>query len=483
MSWVGHSAIDIARAVRRGEVTAPEVVGAHLEEITGRNRETGAFRVIREQALDEARALQERDDLSRLPLAGVPVAIKDNVAVAGEVVRNGSAATSGEPASADHPVVARLRAAGAIVVGLTATPELSLVALGDSVYGTARNPWDLTRTPGGSSSGSAAAVAAGLVPLALGTDGLGSLRIPAACCGVLTLKPGPGLVPPPEDDWFGMAEIGPMATTAADLALALAVISDDMALATAWETGERRRMAWEPDSPSDAGAVSPQALRGWREGPFDLRIAVASRPLPPGFRIDPEFRAAATAAGEALRTAGHTVVERERHLPPWLGPAAVATWFRCAAQQTRGLDRRRLERRTRALARAGRVLGAIRLDGARGMDRWRAYEADRWFGDADVLVTPALAAPPPAAARWGERGLLRNVLVHLRYAPVTAPWNLAAWPAMAVPFGRHSCGLPIGVQLIAPPGGEPHLLGLAAQLEKALPHPRHAPTARRTQTA
>lgn len=472
MSWVGHSAIDIARAVRQGETTAPDVVEEHIKAITARNGDLAAFRVIRESAIAEARAVQEREDLSRLPLAGVPVAIKDNLPVAGETVRNGSAATSTAPAKADHPAVARLRAAGAVVVGLTNVPELSLVAFSDSVYGTVRNPWDLTRTPGGSSGGSAAAVAAGLVPLALGTDGLGSLRIPGACCGVLALKPGPDVVPPPTPDWYGMSEVGPLATTTADLALALAVLSDDMSLAGAWETGRRRRVAWEPDD--TAWDAYGRGLRA--DAPFEVRIAVAPRLLPPGFRVDPEFRAAVIAAGEALRNAGHTVVEHGRLLPRRMAPTVILTWFRAALDDSRGLDPRRLERRTRALARAGRALGALRMDGAAGLDRWRAYGADQWFGNADVLITPTLAAPPPSAARRGRHGLLRTMAANIGYAPMTSPWNLAAWPAMTVPFGRHSTGLPIGVQLIAPPGGEPHLLALAAQLEKANPWPRHAPS-------
>ncbi|MFD0656324.1 amidase family protein [Thermocatellispora tengchongensis] len=378
----------------------------HLDAIAARNPEIGAFRIIRtEQAVAEAQAVQEREDLTRLPLAGVPVAVKDNIPVAGEATRNGSAATSSEPAAADHPVVARLRAAGAVVVGITNVPELCLVAFGDSVYGTARNPWRRDRTPGGSSSGSAAAVAAGLVPLATGSDGLGSLRIPAACCGVLAIKPGPGLVPPPGEDWFGLTENGPLATTAADLALALAIMSDDMALATAYKTGERARVAWEPQS-GVSGAVPVPSPRAWRSEPFELRIAIAPRPLPPalGVKVDPEFVRAVAEAGETLRVAGHTVVEQEPKLPARLGFATVLTWLRCAAHDARGLDRRRLERRTRALARAGRALGAVGLHGREEFERWRAHGADQWFGDADVLITPTLAAPPPPAARWGRAG-------------------------------------------------------------------------------
>lgn len=446
MSWVGRSAVEIAEAVRRGTTTARAVIEDHLAAIAARDGEIGAFRRVRaEEARAEAEAVQDRPDRAGLPLAGVPVAIKDNIPIAGEAVRNGSAATSDAPARADHPVVARLRAAGAVVVGVTNVPECCLVACTDNVYGTTRNPRDPGRTPGGSSGGSAAAVAAGMVPIAHGSDGLGSLRVPAACCGVIALKPGPDLVPPLENTWFGMAENGPIAATVADLALALSVL-----------TGR----AYRPESDQD---------------PFELRIAVAPQPLPPGFRMDPEFRAAATEAAETLRAAGHTVVGHPRRYPVTLGLAGVASWYAVAASEARGLDPRRLERRTRALARAGRLLTALRRDGTRTREIWSAHGADLWFGDADVLITPTLAAVPPPAERTGHHGLLRTTLRNVGYAPATAAWNLARWPALSIPFGTHSTGLPIGVQLIAPPGDEPHLLALAAQLESAHPWPRHAP--------
>ncbi|GAA0438324.1 amidase [Acrocarpospora corrugata] len=433
--------MEIAEAVRTGKTTAPAVVAEHLAAIDARAATLGAFRKVRiDEAVREARAVQDRDDLARLPLAGVPIVVKDNVEVAGEATRNGSAATPAEPATADHPVVARLRQAGAVVLALSNVPELSLVAFSDSVYGTARNPWNLDRTAGGSSGGSAAAVAAGLVPLALGNDGLGSLRIPGACCGVLAIKPGLGLVPPPVHNWFEMAENGPLATTVADTALALGVMAGD--------------------------PVTPRA--------FDLRIAITPNPLPVGLSIDQEFQRAVEEAGHTLREAGHTVVPGRR-VPAIVGVSSVAVWYSCAALDVRGLAHAKLERRTRTMAAAGRAVRSLHLDGSRTRDRWRANGADQWFGNADVLVTPTLAQLPPKAARWGRRGLTRNTLLNVGYASVTAAWNLAGWPAMTVPYGRHSSGLPIGVQLIAPPGAEAQLLGLAATLESARPWSRHAP--------
>lgn len=471
MLWAGRSAIEIATAVRHGDVKATTVVEEHLHAISERDTRVGAFRAVREQAVDEARELQRRRDLPDLPLAGVPVAVKDNLEVAGEATRGGSAATSDVPAAEDHVTVARLRAAGAVVIGVTNLPELGLVAFGDSAYGVVRNPWNPARTAGGSSAGSAAAVAAGMVPIALGNDGMGSLRIPAACCGVLAIKPGADLVPPPTDDWDRLTENGPIATTAADLSLALSVLAADPSLAEAWRGGHRvepvprmLRSVWADDDE----VWEPQPPPAGPE-PFDLRVAYAPQPLPPGLPVDKEFRAAVRGAAETLRLAGHTVVEHDGTLPAWLGPATVATWLVRAAESVEGLDRWRLERRTRALARAGRVLAALKLDGARSRARWHGYGADQWLGDADVLIMPALAAVAPRAERYGRRGLLRNAHTNIRYAPATGPWNMCGWPAMAVPLATHSCGLPIAVQLVAPPGGEPHLLGLAAQLQSAHP--------------
>ncbi|GHE27739.1 putative amidase AmiB2 [Streptosporangium violaceochromogenes] len=454
MSWVERSATEIATAVRRGEVTAPVVVEEHLRVIAERDGRIGAFREVRaERALTEARAVQDRDDLAELPLAGVPVAIKDNAAVRGESARDGSAATSPDPAPSDHPVVARLRAAGAVVVGITNVPELCLAAFCDSVYGVTRNPWDPRRTPGGSSGGSAAAVAAGMVPLAHGDDGLGSLRVPAACCGIVSIKPGHKLVPPPEDDWYGMAENGPLATTVTDLALALAVMADDMTLALSGGGTGR------PGGPARAG----------------LRVAVAPAPLPQGFAVDREFQRAVVEAAGALEAAGHTLVEHETRMPGWLGHATLLSWLARARHRAAGLRARGLERRTRSLARAGRLLGALGMNGAAGRERWRSHAAEQWLGDADVLITPALAAVAPPAERWGRRGLLANVRANVTYAPATGAWNMAGWPALTLPYGWHSTGMPIGVQLVTTPGGESRLLALALHLETVHPWLRHAP--------
>src|SRR4051795_13754051 len=255
---VGLPATEIAERVRSGELRAEDVVRAHLDHIADVDARIGAFRVVRRQAaLAEAAAVDGSSRRGAFPLAGVPVAIKDNIAVAGEVCTDGSLAAPDEPARADHPVVARLRAAGAVVVGITRVPELCLYGATDGPHAVSRNPWDTARTPGGSSGGSAAAVAAGCVPIAHGNDGMGSLRIPAAACGLVSLKPGRGVVPARigADSWSDMAENGALATTVADLAVAHAVLAGE-----------------EPAVPADPGRP--------------LRIAVSTRSPVPGVRAD-----------------------------------------------------------------------------------------------------------------------------------------------------------------------------------------------------
>ena len=448
LAVAGLTAAEIAGMVRTGKIEPREVVRQYLDRIAEHDSAVGAFRVVRaEQALAEADAVAARPDRSGLPLAGVPVAVKDNIEVAGEQTRQGSAASDEAVNPADHPVVARLRAAGAVVIGLTNVPELCLVPMCDSAFGTARNPWNLKRTPGGSSGGSAAAVAAGLVPFAHGNDGLGSIRIPAACCGLVGIKPGTGLVPVSLDGevaWDGLVENGPLATTVQDAALVLSVMADDAALA---ELGD----------------------------PGSVRIGVSVRPAQVGFPIDPRFKAAVQTVSQTLAGLGHQVAPHTRGYPSWLGTAALRSWYSFARDSSAELDPVRLDRRTKRLAAAGRVLNALHADGARARAKWRGGAADNYFGEIDVLLLPSLSQPAPTSERWGDRGLLRNTLASTRTASLFGSWNIAGWPAMNVPAGVDDQGMPIGVQLVARPGGERLLLELAAQIEAARPWPRHAP--------
>jgi amidase len=445
---VGLPAGEIARLVRSGEVTAVDVVRAHLAHIDAVDARVGAFRVLRrEAALAEARAVDTALTRFALPLAGVPIAVKDNVAVAGEVCTDGSPAGRNEPESRDHPVVARLRKAGAVVVGITHAPELCLYAATDGPGSVSRNPWDTARSAAGSSGGSAAAVASGSVPLAHGNDGMGSLRLPAAACGLVTLKPGRGVVPAEigADSWSGMAENGALATTVADLVIAHAVMAGE-----------------QPASPADPGRP--------------LRIAVSTRSPLPGVRADAPTRAAVEAVIAMLTAAGHTVVRREPPITPASAAGAMARWMAGAEDDAEhlGLDRAALQPRSRTHARIGRMVRRAGLVRPRTAERFRERMVG-FFQDVDVLLSPVTTGPPLAARPWHERSFLANVTANARWAPWTAAWNLAGLPALVLPAGSRPDGLPVAVQFVGPPGAEGRLLWLAGELERLQPWRRYAP--------
>jgi amidase len=443
------TATGIAEAVRSGRTTAVQATREALDRIGARDGDLGAFQVVRAVAALTHAAAVDGSPKEHLPLAGVPLAIKDNVPVEGEPMRVGSAATPAHPQLANHEVVRRLRAAGAVVVGVTRVPELCVFGQTDSVYGVTRNPWSLELTPGGTSGGSAAAVASGMVPVAHGNDGMGSVRIPAACTGLVGIKPGAGVVPSDlgTSSWFGMSENGALGTTVADVALVLSVLAGDASLAHV----------------SDAA-----------DGP-ELRIAVSSRSPVQGVRLDRELlRALFTTAGD-LGRAGHVV---ERFDPTYSTPSAVAAlarWFAGTAQDAEDLDPSLLEPRVVTHAAIGRQVLARGLvkEGARDSFIEQATEMLTTY---DVLMTPVLASPPLPARRWGTTSWATTMRANVSWAPWAAPWNLAGFPAMSVPAGVHpTAGTPMAVQLVARPGREATLLSLAAAIESIRPWPRLAP--------
>ena len=444
-----RTAVDIAAAVRGGALTARAATEESLARIAERDTDIGAFQLVRvARALAEADAVDARADRAELPLAGVPVAVKDNVPVTGEPMRDGSAGSDPAPQTHDHPVVDRLRAAGAVVVGLTRVPELCVFGATDSVFGVTHNPWDLSRTPGGSSGGSAAAVAAGMVPAGHGNDGMGSIRIPAACCGLVGIKPGLGTVPSDigNGSWFDMAENGPLATSAADCALMLSVLAAQPALVEA--------------------AASP---------PTGLRVAVSVKAPAPLVPVDAAYAAAARAVGEVLSRGGHEVQEAEMPYTTAAGFAGVARWFAGSELDARQLaDRSQLEKRVARHAAVGRAVLRAGLVREKARTAWQ-HHAETFFAGHDVLLTPTLAQLPIAAERWGTRSWRANLRANTAYAPFASPWNLAGWPAIAVPAGLHPSGMPLSVQLVARPGGEALLLGLAGQIEQLMPWQRTAP--------
>lgn len=446
---VGRTAAAIAGAVRGGQLSPVDVVREHLAHIAAVDGRIGAFQQLRgAAALREAEALAQSPGLASLPLAGVPVAVKDNVAVAGEPQRDGSAASSGEPRTQDDEVVRRLRAAGAIVVGITRVPELCIWPFTDGVFGTTRNPWNIQHGPGGSSGGSAAAVSAAMVPIAHGADGLGSVRIPAAACGLVGLKPGDGVIPGEigKGSWFGMSVHGVLASSATDAALMASVLADRPALAT---------------------PATPRALR----------IALGTRSPVPGSRTDPGVAGVVRQVAETLRLLGHHVEDLEIAAPTGVALSVFAHWFAGVAGDAATLPApERLLPRTRLHAQLGRIVSGLGLVRPGARERWREQFL-RMFAEYDLLLTPTTATSAPAATGWAERGWLANLRAAVAYAPFTGAVNFAGLPAISVPAGV-SEGLPVGAQFIGRGGDEGLLLGLALQLEQARPWPRHAPALR-----
>lgn len=447
-SLVGATATEIAAAVRDGQVTAADVVQAHLERIDALNPEVGAFaRVLHDRAREEAAAVDAREDRDELPLAGVPVAIKDNISVQGVRTGHGSQALPGGPAKFDDEVVIRLVDAGAVVVGVTRCPELCVFGNSDDPDGAARNPWDPSRVSGGSSGGSAAAVSAGMVPVAHASDGMGSIRIPAAATGLVGIKPGRGIVPVGGDldgqEWFGMTQHGSLATTVADAALLLDVMG----------SVDRFRDSGEPDRP--------------------LKVAVSIEPPMPGVLVGREHRDAVVRTAKALQAAGHHV---ERADPPY-DPVAVLDlilrWTAGVADDVDqlGADITELQSRTRTHVTIGRLLSKVRPVRDRQAERWKA-KVDAYFGDHDLLLTPAMATPPTRSHGWHERGWTANFLQGLQWVPFQSPWNLAELPAASVPAGRSSQRLPLATQVVAPRGREDDLVAALRTIERVMPWQR-----------
>ncbi len=438
-------ATQMAKMVRLRLISPVELVQAHLDRIAATEPKIGAFAVVRAQAaLGEAKALADRATLADLPLAGVPVAIKDNIDVAGEPTRRGSAATPSTPAEYDDLLVARLRTAGCIVIGKTQLPELAIWPFTEpAAFAPTRNPWNPDLTPGGSTGGGAAAVVTGMAALALGSDGGGSLRIPAACCGAFGFKPGRGVVPLAggrQAHWLGLTEYGPIARSVADAALMLDVL-----------TGKNIYR-------------DPQ--------PLDIAISIAfsdKHPLP-GAKASDRASAELDYLAAMLRNTGHSLLEDSPSYPLTLGLRFNARWLSGIAEDAAGLDSGALEPRTRKMVRLGRFLARRAKPAA---DDPFGPQMARWFARYEALITPTLTSGPAPIGTWEGTGWVRTMLGVANWI-YTPPWNLAGLPALSLPFGHDDKGMPVGLQLIGPAGTESRLLSLAAQIEQLRPWPRLA---------
>ena len=428
---VAFAGVDGQRSLlREGAVTSVQLLELSLERIARLDPQLGAFRTLFASARGEAEAadvaLAAGDER---PLLGVPVAIKDTIGVVGHAPSQGTG--SPEPvATQDAEVARRLRAAGAVIVGSTNLPELALWPFTESVtFGRTRNPWDVTRTSGGSSGGSASAVAAGLVAAAHASDGGGSIRIPAAYSGLIGLKPTRDLVSmaPSDGHWHGLSVAGCLTRSVADTVTVLNVLQD-----------------------TPLSLTVPQGLRvAWTVKP----------PLPAP--VDPETAAALQRVVARLGELGHTTVEAAPSYKGVQESFLVRYATGCADDLDELADASVTEPRTRLVAALGRRLRGRPLARAMRLGEQAAARLASLPAGADVLLTPTTAGPAPRVGALEGR---RTLLLAGRTVPFTPTWNVTGQPALSVPVGFTAGGLPLAVQLIGPPGSESLLLSLAAAL-------------------
>lgn len=429
-------------------------VRAALERIARHDRDLNAFSVVlAREALDAAAELDQLAARDRGRLHGVPVAIKAELNVEGVVTTFGTRACT-TPAMKDSLVVRRLRDAGAVIIGTTRMPEFGAWPFTDTVgFGVTRNPIDPSRTPGGSSGGSAAAVAAGFVPVAIGGDGGGSIRIPAANCGLFGLKPQRGRVSAAPDAhlWHALGTTGPLTRTVKDSALVYDIIAgstdtDDYA---AEPIGSLLEAATAPDRPRLTVGVA-------------LKAPATTAPL------HPEHRRAVQRAAGMLRAAGHTVVDvTPRHPDP--STSFIPQFFAGIRAEERQLDDpTKVERRTRTVLRLGFWAREPVRRWAERRGSTIARAMDGTWDEVDVLLTPTLPRRPADAEVITGRGAVRSLLAASGPVAYTAMWNVTGFPAAAVPMGSAPDGLPLSVQLVGPDNAEETLVGVAADLEAAL---------------
>lgn len=459
-----------AQLIAEGEVTARELTELMLERIARVDPRLNAYRVVlAEQALEEADAADARRKKAYTAtgrrrkgsedagiLNGVPIAIKDDCDMAGEVTAWGTCA-HGPAKTADADVVRMLREAGAVLLGKTNVPEMTALPWTESLtFGATRNPWDLDRTPGGSSGGTAAAVAAGLAGVGLGSDGGGSIRIPSAWTGLFGIKPQRDRVPlgPHHDAWQGMSVNGPLARHVADAALFLDATTTMPA--------------------PDGGFVGACA-----QDPAPLRIALSTA-TPPGVfpaPLGPDHRRVLEETAALLRDLGHSVVEQDPDYPASLWTCATTRIVRGIHDDVEASmpERRRLERRVRQTATIGGLIPAGVMRRVRAAEAEQTRRVASIFGEVDVVLLPMTAVGPYGVGDMQTAGVTRLLLEAPRRVAYAAAFNATGLPACSVPSGWDADGLPVAVQLVAPPAREDRLLALAGQLERARPWAIHKP--------
>jgi amidase len=458
-----RSATELASMVRAGEISARELVDASLRRIDELEPAIGAFtHVAHDAALEVADTIAPGDPR---PFAGVPIAIKDNKPVAGMPITMCSDLFGDLAPGHDAFLVRRLRDAGFVIVGKTKLPEMGILPTTEPRrFGPTHNPWSLDRTPGGSSGGSAAAVAAGMVPIAHGNDGGGSIRIPAACCGLVGLKPARGRVSvgPEIGDSFLVCD-GVLTRTVADTTAALDVLAG-------YEPGDT---TWAPPPPAPFEELVARERR-------QLRVGLATNPPLEGAEVEPECEQAARDAGALLESLGHQL---EEITPPWSqqnilsdftrlwAPMISMTTMIGAAIRGREATEGDVEPLTWLMWENAQSTGSLAFLSSEGRMKSLARAIVAFLEPYDVVLTPALARRPVPIGEIHGRGPdpWGNYQRSGHFTPFTAICNVTGLPAIALPLYQGDDGLPLAVQLIGRPLSEDVLLSVASELEEALP--------------
>ena len=464
MSLHQLTALAQAAAVRAGEFTAVELTEHYLRRTEHLNDEVGAFiTVIADDALDQARRVDDvlrRGEAPDSPLLGVIAPVKDLDLMAGVRCTFGSTLFADFVAPTDAEFVSRMRAAGLIITGKTNTPEFGLPCYTENqIAPPARTPWDLSRSAGGSSGGAAAAVSTGLASIAQGSDGGGSIRIPASVTGLVGIKPSRGRVgmAPLVDQLGELAVVGPLARTVADAAAFLDILAGG-------SVGDP--FAHPPLTPGHFLAAAQQR-------PTRLRIGRYRDPVIADTELDPECIAAYENTSQLLLELGHELVDIERPFSPEAVPAFEAVWDGGVAALPLPADaddhmvplsrwlRDRGQRRS-----AAEVFHAVQR--MRETARAAIEATERW----DAVLTPTLAhVPAPVGGLRDDGDPAADFQAQKEFTPFTAPYNVTGQPAISLPQWWSPAGLPIGVQLVGRPGDESTIISLAAQLEEAAPRP------------
>jgi amidase len=462
------TALDAAAAVRRREVSPVELVENALDRIARLDGQVGAFVTVTAEPARAQAKLAERavlDNPSNLPpLLGVPTAIKDLNLTAGIPTKLGSRAFEDFVPDVDDHIVTLLRAAGTISLGKTATPEIGLPCYTETDIGApARTPWDTGRSAGGSSGGAAAAVASGFIPFAQGSDGGGSIRIPASVCGLVGLKPSRGRVSkgPLDADASRLSVYGPLARTVRDAAAFLDAVA--------------------VPQPGDPDPLAPlpggETFLGWCERAPEALLIGRYLESPLSGDVDPQVRKAWEQACGLLESLGHDVVDVSAPMPRQAVSAFETVWAVAACGAPVPPEREHLLRPlTRYLRERGSAISGAQFAGALGMLNLYARQGIAASAHLDAVLTPTVAMLPRPIGWFvgdaedpGTGDPAADFERQKQFTPYTAMYNMTGQPAISLPLYQSVEGLPIGVMLIGRPGGEAALLALAAQVEAALP--------------